>query len=177
MKQFDLVAVAKEIYSDGSDFTFLRHVCAAVMSDMMYWSMCVCLSAGGCILSVAVVKNRSLDIRSLRGSRSCHSGARWTAGWSLPLGFLLSRNYLSWSKEHPLSQGEWDCDSSLYFFSSVIWFFSLRLVFLLSGRRQYLFQCQLYSRSLCHGTSSVYSVPRPEVLHPPEELPLRNFPQ
>ncbi|XP_056885941.1 saxiphilin-like isoform X2 [Takifugu flavidus] len=74
VKQFDLVTVAKEIYSDG-----------------------------GCILSVAVVKNSSLDISSLRGLRSCHSGIRWTAGWSLPLGFLLSRNYLSWSKEHPLS--------------------------------------------------------------------------
>ncbi|XP_061583228.1 saxiphilin-like [Cololabis saira] len=74
VKQFDLVAIAKEIYSDG-----------------------------GCVLSVAVVTNSSLDIRSLRGLRSCHSGVRWTAGWSLPLGFLLSRNYLSWSKEHPLS--------------------------------------------------------------------------
>ncbi|KAK9528944.1 hypothetical protein VZT92_013071 [Zoarces viviparus] len=74
VKQFGLVAIAKEIYSDG-----------------------------GCILSVAVVRNSSLDIRSLRGLRSCHSGVRWTAGWSLPLGFLLSRNYLSWSKEQPLS--------------------------------------------------------------------------
>lgn len=67
-------------------------------------------AAGGCILSVAVVRNRSLDIRSLQGTRSCHSGVRWTAGWSLPLGFLLSRNYLSWSKEQPLSQGiVWKC--------------------------------------------------------------------
>ncbi|MEQ2260378.1 hypothetical protein XENORESO_015313, partial [Xenotaenia resolanae] len=75
VKQFDLVAVAKEVYTDG-----------------------------GCILSVAVVTNKSLDIRSLRGLRSCHSGARYTTGWSLPLGFLLSRSYLSWSKENPLSQ-------------------------------------------------------------------------
>ncbi|XP_041836318.1 saxiphilin isoform X2 [Melanotaenia boesemani] len=86
VKQFDLVAVAKEIYSDG-----------------------------GCILSVAVVTNSSLDIRSLRGLRSCHSGVRWTAGWSLPLSFLLSRNYLSWSKEHPLSQ-----DISTFFNASCI---------------------------------------------------------
>lgn len=63
------------------------------------------MCTGGCILSVAVVKNSSLDISSLRGLRSCHSAVRWTAGWSLPLGFLLSRNYLSWSKEHPLSRG------------------------------------------------------------------------
>ncbi|KAJ7999784.1 hypothetical protein DPEC_G00198020 [Dallia pectoralis] len=75
VKQFDLIAVAKEIYSDG-----------------------------GCILSVAVVRNSSLDVRSLQSQRSCHTGLRWTAGWSLPLGFLLSRNYLTWSKQHPLSQ-------------------------------------------------------------------------
>ncbi|XP_014897919.1 saxiphilin-like isoform X1 [Poecilia latipinna] len=75
VKQFDLVLVAKEVYADGA-----------------------------CVLSVAVVTNRSLDVRSLQGLRSCHSGARWTAGWSLPLGFLLSRNYLTWSKDNPLSQ-------------------------------------------------------------------------
>uniref|UniRef100_A0A3Q3DK50 Serotransferrin n=1 Tax=Hippocampus comes TaxID=109280 RepID=A0A3Q3DK50_HIPCM len=75
LKEFDLTAVAKEIYSDGS-----------------------------CVLSVAVVRNSSLAMRSLSGLRSCHSGFRWTAGWSLPLGFLLSRNYLSWSKERPLTQ-------------------------------------------------------------------------
>ncbi|XP_023269889.1 saxiphilin-like [Seriola lalandi dorsalis] len=86
VKQFGLVAIAKEIYSDG-----------------------------GCILSVAVVRNSSLDIRSLQGTRSCHSGVRWTAGWSLPLGFLLSRNYLSWSKEQPLSQ-----DVSTFFSASCI---------------------------------------------------------
>uniref|UniRef100_A0A3P8ZC92 Serotransferrin n=1 Tax=Esox lucius TaxID=8010 RepID=A0A3P8ZC92_ESOLU len=75
VKQFGLIAIAKEIYSDG-----------------------------GCILSVAVVRNSTLDVRSLQGKRSCHAGLRWTAGWSLPLGFLLSRNYLTWAKEQPLSQ-------------------------------------------------------------------------
>ncbi|XP_049441361.1 saxiphilin-like [Epinephelus fuscoguttatus] len=86
VKQFGLVVIAKEIYSDG-----------------------------GCILSVAVVRNSTLDIRSLQGLRSCHSGVRWTAGWSLPLGFLLSRNYLSWSKEQPLSQ-----DVSSFFSASCV---------------------------------------------------------
>uniref|UniRef100_A0A3B4CKA0 Serotransferrin n=1 Tax=Pygocentrus nattereri TaxID=42514 RepID=A0A3B4CKA0_PYGNA len=76
VKQFGLTAVAKEIYTDG-----------------------------GCILAVAIVRHSStLDIRSLQGARSCHSGARWTAGWSLPLGHLLSRNYLPWAEEQPLSQ-------------------------------------------------------------------------
>ncbi|XP_056607597.1 saxiphilin-like isoform X1 [Triplophysa dalaica] len=76
VKQFGLTTVAKEIYKDG-----------------------------GCILAVAVVRNDSiLDMRSLKGSRSCHSGARWTAGWSLPLGHLLSRNLLPWGENEPLSQ-------------------------------------------------------------------------
>uniref|UniRef100_A0A8C9SBF0 Serotransferrin n=1 Tax=Scleropages formosus TaxID=113540 RepID=A0A8C9SBF0_SCLFO len=75
VKQFDLTAVAKEIYRDG-----------------------------GCVFAVAVVRNGDLNIRSLKGHRSCHSGVRWTAGWNLPLGFLLSRNYLHWAEEQPLSQ-------------------------------------------------------------------------
>uniref|UniRef100_H3BW36 Serotransferrin n=1 Tax=Tetraodon nigroviridis TaxID=99883 RepID=H3BW36_TETNG len=86
VRRFGLVAVAKEIYSDG-----------------------------GCLLSVAVVKNSSLDISSLQGLRSCHSGIRWTAGWNLPLGFLLSRNYLSWSKQQPLSH-----DVSRFFRASCV---------------------------------------------------------
>ncbi|XP_057701565.1 saxiphilin-like [Corythoichthys intestinalis] len=86
VKQYGLTAFAKEIYSDGS-----------------------------CVLSVAVVRNSNLDITSLRGLRSCHSGLRWTAGWSLPLGFLLSRNYLSWTKERTLTQ-----DVSSFFNASCV---------------------------------------------------------
>ncbi|KAM8756100.1 saxiphilin-like [Acanthopagrus schlegelii] len=109
VKQFGLVVVAKEIYSDG-----------------------------GCILSVAVVRNSSVDIRSLQGLRSCHSGVRWTAGWSLPLGFLLSRNYLSWSKEQPLSQ-----DVSTFFSASCIpgaAAMALPLCALCQGQKSYIRQ-------------------------------------
>lgn len=75
VKQFGLTTIAKEIYKDG-----------------------------GCILAVAVVRNdSSINMRSLKGSRSCHSGARWTAGWSLPLGHLVSRNLLPWGEDEPLS--------------------------------------------------------------------------
>ncbi|MCJ8729567.1 hypothetical protein PDJAM_G00108140 [Pangasius djambal] len=76
VKQFGLAAVAKEIYSGGT-----------------------------CILAVAVVRNTSsVDIRSLKGTTSCHSGARWTSGWNLPLGQLLSHNLLPWAEGQPLSQ-------------------------------------------------------------------------
>lgn len=106
VRQFGLVAVAKEIYSDG-EFESLHSWTFSLFSLSITVWPCVCveLCTGGCILSVAVVNNSSLDISSLRGLRSCHSGVRWTAGWSLPLGFLLSRNYLTWSQEHPLSHG------------------------------------------------------------------------
>lgn len=141
--------------------------------------------AGGCVLSVAVVKNSSVDIRSLQGLKSCHSGLRWTAGWSLPLAFLLSRNLLSWSKEQPLSHGteivrscmSWTSPFSVEFSIGPTGFQSHHCPFLLSSRGGHLFQSQLHSRSCCPGATSVHSVPGPEVLHSPEELPLRDVSQ
>ncbi|XP_043571219.1 melanotransferrin-like [Chiloscyllium plagiosum] len=73
---YDLTVVAKEMYKDG-----------------------------GCLYSVAVVRNESLDIQKLKGKRSCHNGARRTAGWNIPLGFLLSRNYLHWHKNQTVIEG------------------------------------------------------------------------
>lgn len=145
--------------------------------------MRTCVCTGGCILSVAVVKNSSLDISTLRGLRSCHSGIRWTAGWSLPLGFLLSRNYLSWSKEHPLSHGGdiiihctvWNHHFSFTILGSVS--FQAHSNFILPGRCQQVFQSQLHSWCHCSGTIPLHSVPRRKVLQFPEELPLRDISQ
>ncbi|NXT05238.1 TRFE2 protein, partial [Prunella fulvescens] len=75
VKLYGLAVVAKEIYDQGN-----------------------------CVFAVAIAKRGTLDIQSLRGVRSCHSGARWTSGWNIPLGFLLARNYLSWDEAQPLSQ-------------------------------------------------------------------------
>lgn len=145
VKQFGLVAIAKEIYSDGRFTPGFWYNLAFLFSAGIWSSVPVCVSTvstlspvGGCILSVAVVRNSSLDIRSLKGHRSCHSGVRWTAGWSLPLGFLLSRNYLSWSKEQPLSQGDkngcvatnknrtiWKLWNEEVWFLTALFFFSL----------------------------------------------------
>lgn len=124
VKQFGLTVVAKEIYRDGiiqkpNVVSFLLclwclvchhmpHTLQAETCKYVSFSLCLHLHLpGGCILAVAVVRNSStLDMHSLRGSRSCHSGARWTAGWSLPLGHLLSRNLLPWAEDEPLSQGK-----------------------------------------------------------------------
>uniref|UniRef100_A0A4W3H5B8 Saxiphilin n=1 Tax=Callorhinchus milii TaxID=7868 RepID=A0A4W3H5B8_CALMI len=74
-KLYDLTVVAKELYQEG-----------------------------GCLYSVAIVRDESLDIRRLRGKRSCHNGARRTAGWNIPLGFLLSRNYLPWHENQTVTE-------------------------------------------------------------------------
>lgn len=58
---------------------------------------------GHCVFAVAVANRGTLDIHSLKGTRSCHNGARWTSGWSIPLGFLLTINELEWSEDQPLS--------------------------------------------------------------------------
>ncbi|XP_061458719.1 melanotransferrin-like isoform X4 [Rhineura floridana] len=73
-KLFGLTVVAKEIYSEGN-----------------------------CVFAVAVARRGTLDIRRLKGARSCHNGARWTSGWNIPLGFLLTRNELVWDEDQPLS--------------------------------------------------------------------------
>ncbi|KFW82492.1 Serotransferrin-2, partial [Manacus vitellinus] len=75
VKLYGLAVVAKEIYDQGN-----------------------------CVFAVAVAKRGTLAIQRLQGGRSCHNGARWTAGWNLPFGFLLARNDLSWDEAQPLSQ-------------------------------------------------------------------------
>ncbi|XP_018117261.1 saxiphilin isoform X1 [Xenopus laevis] len=75
IKQYDLAVVAKERHSDGS-----------------------------CIYAVAVARRGTLNIRKLFRARSCHNGARWTSGWNIPFGFLLSKNLLYWDEEEPLSK-------------------------------------------------------------------------
>ncbi|XP_028565911.2 ovotransferrin-like isoform X2 [Podarcis muralis] len=74
VKLYGLSVVAKEIYMEGN-----------------------------CVFAVAVARRGTLDIQRLKGSRSCHNGARWTSGWNIPLGFLLVRNDLVWDEDQPLS--------------------------------------------------------------------------
>ncbi|XP_030073454.1 saxiphilin isoform X3 [Microcaecilia unicolor] len=57
---------------------------------------------GSCVLAVAVTRRGSLDIQRLKGVRSCHNGAKWTSGWNIPVGFLLSKNYIHWDEEQSL---------------------------------------------------------------------------
>ena len=67
--------------------------------------------------AVAVVKksneNLKLD-KTLRGKKSCHTGARRTAGWNVPIGYLIGENVIP--KE--------GCDTKYFDFISVGNFFS-----------------------------------------------------
>jgi len=46
--------------------------------------------------AVAVVKKTNADIKfnELEGKKTCHTGAGKTAGWNVPVGTLLSMNYM-----------------------------------------------------------------------------------
>ena len=46
---------------------------------------------------VAVVKKNStgFNLKNLKGKKSCHTGARRTAGWNVPVGYLLRTKIMS----------------------------------------------------------------------------------
>ncbi|XP_063769132.1 melanotransferrin-like isoform X3 [Pseudophryne corroboree] len=81
----------------GDVYTAIRNYDLAVVAKEQH-------AEGSCVFSVAVARRGDLNIRNLRGTRSCHSGARWTSGWNIPMGFLLSKNLLYWDEEEPLAK-------------------------------------------------------------------------
>ena len=64
---------------------------------------------------VAIVKksNTGFNLEGLKGKKSCHTGARRTAGWNVPIGYLLRKKIIPPVK----------CDTELHDFYSASKFF------------------------------------------------------
>ena len=58
--------------------------------------------------------NQGLNVTSLKGKKSCHTGARRNAGWNIPIGYMLRMKLI------PAVQ----CDNKLNDFLSAADFFS-----------------------------------------------------
>lgn len=77
---------AKDVYTIGKDTTFKV---AAGESDAQ--------GTGTTYHAVAVVKksNSAINIDNLQGKRSCHTGKARTAGWDMPVGYLIDSGRMS----------------------------------------------------------------------------------
>ena len=66
---------------------------------------------------VAVVRknNTGFNLTSLQGKKSCHTGARRTAGWNVPVGYLLREGIM---QKAPCDGGDYyDLKAASKFFS------------------------------------------------------------
>ena len=45
-------------------------------------------------VAVAKAENSTVTMKTLKGKKTCHTGAGKTSGWVVPIGFLLSKQYM-----------------------------------------------------------------------------------
>lgn len=64
---------------------------------------------------VAIVKktNTGFNLTGLKGKKSCHTGVRRTAGWNVPVGYLLRTKLMP---KVPCNGGDYDLKAASKFF-------------------------------------------------------------
>ena len=102
---------------------------------------------GDYYFAVAVAKlNSTVTMKNLKGKKTCHTGAGKTSGWVVPIGFLLSKQYMKQDKSscNPyISAGNYfkeSCIPSKYNFLT-LWFhvFTVKSTLLLPlGQQSFL---------------------------------------
>ena len=58
-----------------------------------------------------VQKNSAIKLTKLKGAKSCHTGVGKTVGWKIPVGYLLFKEEMTFTKDQYTSASKFFGDS------------------------------------------------------------------